>query len=162
MANEHHKTTAKHAGSQTDHYLMLFWMIALSFGSMYVLMYAMVDVAANVYNSFNQVYMAGLMAAPMLAIELSVMRGMYPNKRLNAILIAASLVVAAVFFFAIRRQTAISDEQFLRSMIPHHAGAILMCQEADINDARVSELCRSIITNQRTEIDQMKELLRSR
>lgn len=161
MAHEHHRT-ATHEGSQTDHYLKLLWMIALSFGAMYVLMYAMVDAYANVYHSMNQAYMAGLMAAPMLAIELIVMRGMYVNKRLNAIVMAASLVVAAVFFLAIRRQTAISDEQFLRSMIPHHAGAILMCQEADINDARIKELCRNIITNQRTEIDQMKELLRSR
>jgi hypothetical protein len=39
---------------------------ALSFISMYVLMYAMVDRFANVYPNFNQFYMAGLMTAPMV------------------------------------------------------------------------------------------------
>jgi uncharacterized protein (DUF305 family) len=126
---------------------------------MYVLMYAMVNAFANVYNSFNQVYMAGLMAAPMAAIELVVMSGMYNNKRLNAMLIAESLTLAAVFFFAIRRQTAVSDEQFLRSMIPHHAAAILMCEEANVDDTRIRQLCRNIITSQQAEIDLMKELL---
>lgn len=39
-------------------------MAVLSFIVMYFLMYAMVDVTANVFNSLNQVYMAGLMHAP--------------------------------------------------------------------------------------------------
>ena len=52
-----------------------------------------------------------------------------------------------------------TDEQFLRSMIPHHAGAILMCQEASIEDQEIRELCRSIIASQQTEIDLMKAKL---
>jgi uncharacterized protein (DUF305 family) len=64
-----------------------------------------------------------------------------------------------VFFICIRRQTAISDGQFLRSMIPHHAGAILMCEESNIQTGQIRELCRSIITSQQSEIDQMKRLL---
>jgi uncharacterized protein (DUF305 family) len=59
----------------------------------------------------------------------------------------------------IRKQTAIGDDQFLRSMIPHHAGAILMCAEAPISDPAVIELCRSIIASQQQEIAQMKALL---
>ena len=43
-------------------------MMGLSFVAMYALMYAMVDQWANVYNNVNQFYMAGLMAAPMLAM----------------------------------------------------------------------------------------------
>ena len=43
------------------HYRNLFIMALLSFISMYVLMYAMVDRFGNVYSSVNQVYMAGLM-----------------------------------------------------------------------------------------------------
>jgi uncharacterized protein (DUF305 family) len=59
----------------------------------------------------------------------------------------------------LRQQTAISDRQFLRSMIPHHGGAILMCQEAPLRDARIVELCKSIVASQRAEIEQMKTLL---
>jgi uncharacterized protein (DUF305 family) len=58
-----------------------------------------------------------------------------------------------------RQQTAISDRQFLRSMIPHHAGAILMCNEAPLQDADVRALCGAIIRSQTEEIAIMKRLL---
>lgn len=58
----------------------------LSFISMYVLMYTMVDTFANVLANFNQFYMAGLMTAPMILIELLLMRAMYQNKKWNALI----------------------------------------------------------------------------
>jgi uncharacterized protein (DUF305 family) len=119
----------------------------------------MVDSVADVYSSFNQVYMAGLMTAPMVVIELLLMSGMYQNKKLNALIIAVSCVAGIAFFMFIRQQTAISDRQFLRSMIPHHSGAILMCDDASIQDQRIKDLCKTIISGQRSEIDQMRALL---
>ena len=144
---------------QGHHYRRLLVMMALSFIAMYVLMYAMVDRFANVFNSVNQVYMAGLMAAAMLIIELLVMGGMYPNKRWNTILIVLGAVALIGFWVAIRQQAVVGDRQFLRSMIPHHAGAILMCQEAQITDQEIRKLCESIIAGQQSEIDQMKAML---
>ena len=145
--------------SDENHYLRLAVMIVLSFISMYVLMYAMVNPLGVVYNSLNQVYMAGLMTAPMVAIEILVMSGMYKNKKLNALLIAGSCVAGIAFFLFIRQQTAISDRQFLRSMIPHHSGAILMCNEASLQDQRILELCKTIVAGQQQEIDQMRAIL---
>lgn len=141
------------------HYSRLMVMIALSFAAMYGLMYAMVDTFANVYASFNQFYMAGLMTAPMAIIELLLMGAMYHNKKLNAAIVAASFVALGSFWLLIRQQTAISDEQFLRSMIPHHGGAILMCEKASLDDAEIKALCRSILSGQQAEIDQMKAKL---
>jgi len=141
------------------HYRYLLIMTVLSFISMYILMYAMVNTIGNVYNNFNQFYMAGLMTAPMVLIELFVMRSMYQNKRRNALIVAASVIVGLVFFLLIRQQTAISDKQFLRSMIPHHAGAILMCEHASIQDTEIKALCETIISSQQAEIDQMKAKL---
>ena len=136
-------------------------MAALSFVSMYVLMYAMVNNFANVYMNANQIYMAGLMTAAMVIIELALMGAMYHNKRLNALIIAARIVVLIAFWFLLRRQTAISDKQFLRSMIPHHAGAILMCEKAPIGESWIRDLCsKGIIPSQQSEIDQMKAKLR--
>jgi len=103
--------------------------------------------------------MAGLMTAPMVVIELLLMSGMYKNKKLNALLIAGGCVAGIAFFLFIRQQTAISDRQFLRSMIPHHSGAILMCNEASLQDQRIRELCKNIVAGQQQEIDQMRELL---
>jgi uncharacterized protein (DUF305 family) len=152
--------TATHASSRT-HYGRLFLMIALSFVSMYALMYGMVNTLANVYMNINQFYMAGLMAAPMALIELALMGAMYHNRRRNLVVALGSLVALAVFWVLLRQQTAVSDTQFLRSMIPHHASAILMCEQAPIQDSEIKALCRNIISSQQSEIDQMKTKLSS-
>jgi len=143
-----------------NHYRHLLFMAALSYASMYVLMYAMVDTFANVYSNLNQAYMAGLMTAPMVVIELLVMRGMYQNKTRNALIISVSVIFGIASFMFIREQTAVSDRQFLRSMIPHHAGAILMCERAPIRDPELQMLCSTIVSGQQAEIDQMKAKLR--
>lgn len=142
-----------------DHYGRLALMLGVSFVAMYLLMYAMVDRLENVFNSFNQFYMAGLMTAAMLVIELTLMGGMYHNKKLKAALWVLGLVALAGFWILIRQQTAITDRQFLRSMIPHHAGAILMCEQASLRDPQVLKLCEDIKASQRAEIAQMKSLL---
>lgn len=123
-----------------NHYRNLLVMAILSFISMYILMYAMVNSIGNVFNNFNEFYMAGLMTAPMVLIELFLMRAMYQDTRRNAIIIAVSIIAGLAFFFLIRQQGAISDKQFLRSMIPHHAGAILMCEQASIQDAEIDQM----------------------
>lgn len=142
------------------HYRHLGLMAALSFVAMYVLMYAMVAGVDDVYMNVNQVYMAGLMAAPMVIIELIVMRAMYHDRRLNALLIGASVIVGGLLFAFIRQQTVVADRQFLRLMIPHHSGAILMCREASLQDAEVRQLCDAITSSQQREIDQMNAILR--
>jgi uncharacterized protein (DUF305 family) len=134
-------------------------MIALHFIAMYIFMYAMVNVFDNVFNSLNQVYMAALMTASMVLIELPLMSSMYKSKKLNMIILAAGAIVLIGSWFGIRQQAAIGDRQFLRSMIPHHAGAILMCQEASIQDQEIRTLCNNIISGQQAEIDQMKTIL---
>jgi DUF305 family protein family protein len=143
-----------------NHYRHLGVMAALSFLAMYLLMYAMVKSIGDVYMNFNQVYMAGLMTAPMIVIELFVMRAMYQSTRTNALISVASIVVGLVLFVFIRQQTGVSDQQFLRSMIPHHSAAILMCEDASIQDPRILELCKAITSSQQAEIDQMRDILR--
>jgi uncharacterized protein (DUF305 family) len=141
------------------HYGRLALMAALSFVAMYALMYAMVDVFGNVYPNLNQAYMAGLMTAPMVVIELVLMGSMYGSRRLNAFIVVASLVLGASCWVLIRQQVAITDREFLKSMIPHHAGAILMCEQASLEDPEIRELCRSIRSGQQSEIDFMKAKL---
>ena len=114
------------------HYGKLALMIVLSFISMYILMYAMVDKASSIHPSINQAYMAGLMTAPMVVIELLLMSMMYTRQGLNIAILALSLVIGLGAFVAIRQQFLIGDREFLRSMIPHHSGAILMCGKAPI------------------------------
>jgi uncharacterized protein (DUF305 family) len=58
-----------------------------------------------------------------------------------------------------RTQAAVGDRQFLRSMIPHHSGAILMCEQASLTDPEITALCRDIVESQRAEIAKMQALL---
>eukprot|EP00388_Colpodella_angusta_P036887 GDKK01040111.1.p2 GENE.GDKK01040111.1~~GDKK01040111.1.p2 ORF type:complete len:164 (-),score=3.09 GDKK01040111.1:1126-1617(-) len=154
-------TTHQHSKEENGMmYKKLAIMIVLSFVAMYALMYAMVDVFANVIPNVNQLYMAGLMTMPMLIIEIIIMGGMYKNKKLNYILLATGLILSIAFFTGIRQQTAVGDKQFLKSMIPHHAAAILMGKEASVNDPEIKELIKNIITSQQAEIDQMKAKLK--
>ena len=150
--------TPTHASSGT-HYGRLLLMIVLSFISMYALMYGMVNTLANVYLNINQFYMAGLMAAPMGLIELALMGAMYRNRKLNALVAIGCVIALAVFWALLRQQAGVSNKQFLRSMIPHHAGAILMCEQAPVQDAEIQALCRTIISGQQAEIDLMKAKL---
>lgn len=157
-----HAAHGKQAKQHTHggHYVRLLVMVGLSFLAMYALMYAMVDRFGNVYGSINQAWMAGLMAAPMLVIELLVMGRMYPDKKRNAVLAVGGVVAMIAFWVLIRQQTAVTERQFLRSMIPHHAGAILMCEERKGRDGvDVQALCAEILASQRDEIQRMKVLL---
>lgn len=145
-----------------NHYIRLAIMALLSFAAMYILMYAMVDELGSVFNNINQAYMAALMAAPMVIIEIAVMSAMYRNRSANAAIVGISIVVLAGSFYFIRQQAAVGNEQFLRSMIPHHSGAVLMCREANLTDDRIKKLCGSIIESQLSEIAEMKDLLNNR
>lgn len=142
-----------------DHYGRLLIMTVLSFIAMFILMYAMVDRFSSVYPNLNQAYMAGLMAAPMVIIELAVMRAMYPDMTRNLIFGGVALLALVLCFAGIRLQAGIGDAQFVKSMIPHHSGAILMCGKATITDAELKKLCSEIVQGQQREIDQMKSIL---
>lgn len=157
---EAHHQQHEHTKTSDSHYRHLLIMTILSFIAMYVLMYAMVDVFANVIPNVNQFYMAGLMAMPMVIIELAVMAGMYKKKKLNAIIFAVSSIALISFFLCIRQQAMVGDKQFLKSMVPHHAAAILMVKEAKLSDPEIIELGQEIIASQEAEIAQMKAKLK--
>lgn len=107
-------------------YSRLAAMIGVSFMWMYAAMFAMVASIADVQQNLNSDYMAAIMAGAMIPIEIAFMRSMYRDTRLNLIALTIAGIVLAGSFLAIRVQAGIGDEQFLRSMIPHHSSAILM------------------------------------
>ncbi len=152
----HHVSHSRDGAGHANHYLRLAIMLLVSFAAMYALMYAMVNAAGNAVPNVNQAYMAGLMTAPMLVLELLLMGSMYTNKTANKLLVVTGLLALGGFWWAIRSQAAIGDDQFLRSMIPHHAGAILMCNQAKLRDPELLNLCEHIIRTQQEEIDFMQ------
>ena len=161
MEHAEYNHTKEHSEmNHKDSYKKLGWMMLLSFVVMYILMYAMVDQLENVIPNVNQFYMAGLMSSPMIIIEILIMGKMYPDKKLNKMLLAIGLVLLVGFWFGIRKQTGVGDVQFLKSMIPHHAGAILMVEESSLQDPEVKKLADDIIKAQNKEIEFMKRKIK--
>lgn len=95
----------------------------------------------------------------MVIIMLIDMKAMYSDTRLNLVLYALAAGLLALGFVGMRSQAAVGNTQFLRAMIPHHSGAILMCREANISDPEIQKLCEQILQSQQREIDQMKAIL---
>jgi len=145
------------------HYLMFALNMILSTIIMYLVMFEMIWSWGEFIQNINFFYMALTMAMPMGALMLLMMSSMYANKRLNFILY---VIVAAVFVLAlaaVRTQALVGDRQFVRSMIPHHSGAILMCKQASISDPEIREICfkpNGIVESQEREIAQMREILK--
>lgn len=51
------------------------------------------------------------------------------------------------------------ENKRLKSMIPHHSRAILVCRQANLTDPEIIELCNQIVRSQQDEINQMKGIL---
>jgi uncharacterized protein (DUF305 family) len=126
---------------------------------MYFVMYAMIATLRHLWLNLGNVYMTLMMVAPMALLMLVFMPSMYPSPRANAAIAVVAVAVFAASFAAMRAQAAIGDTQFLRSMIPHHSGAILMCREAKLTDPEIVSLCRRIVRSQSEEIAQMEAIL---
>ena len=143
----------------TSPYMKLALNLAISFVIMYLVMFTMISDLSAFFNNLNMVYMAIMMVAPMAILMIFIMRSMFTNRAANVVIVALFALLFAVSFVFMRQQTAIGDVQFLRSMIPHHSGAILMCGKSKINDAEIRKLCQEIIASQEQEISQMRKIL---
>jgi len=133
--------------------------MVIDFVIMYFVMYTMIATLDHLYLNINNVYMTLMMVAPMTILMLVFMRSMYESKRLNIIIGAGGVVVFIASFVAMRTQAGVGNEEFLKSMIPHHSGAILMCEQASITDPEIVSLCNEIVQAQEIEIAQMQRIL---
>ena len=126
---------------------------------MYLIMFTMIYSFEEFIQNINFVYMAIMMASPMVVMMPLMMPAMYPDRKLNLFIYFGSAALFVLAFVGIRAQLLVGDTQFLRSMIPHHSGAILMCERAKLTDPEIKALCGDIIRSQKQEIAQMKQIL---
>ena len=144
------------------HYVMLGLNLVVSTIIMYFVMFTMIWSFGDFFNNLNMFYMALMMATPMGILMLMMMGMMYPNKKLNLLLYGLFALLFILGFWGMRAQTLVGDQQFVRAMIPHHSGAILMCNRASLRDPELRDLCfkpNGIIASQEREIEQMKAFL---
>lgn len=162
MAKTHQAGTPANAEMVRKHYLMLGLNLAINLLIMYLVMFTMIWRFGDFFHNLNMLYMALMMWAPMAVLMLLMMGMMYTNHNLNMILYAVFALVTVLSFLGTRAQTIVGDRQFVRAMIPHHSGAILMCNRASIRDAALKDLCfkpNGIVESQEREIAEMKAIL---
>ncbi len=128
--------------------------------TMWVLTMSMIRTWDHFYFNLSNLYMALIMVAAMGPLMLLGMWGMLPNRRVNLAVLAGFLVLLIAGFALGRSEAFVGNEAFLKSMIPHHSRAILVCEESSITDAEIATLCDQIIQTQRDEIRQMEDILR--
>jgi hypothetical protein len=134
-------------------------MIVTSTIVMFVLMYLNSYALDHVFYSQTRTWMAVYMGAAMAIVMLGFMWSMYKDRRKNAAIIAASILVFAVSLWLVRSQQTVDDVSYMKAMIPHHSIAIMTSERAKIRDPRVRKLADGIIEAQVREIDEMKSLI---
>ena len=135
-------------------------MIGTSTAVMLVLMYLNTYELDHIFFSETRFYMAFVMGAAMALIMLLFMLDMYKNRKVNAAIVAGSVVIFAGALWLVRSQATVEDTAYMKAMIPHHSIAILTSERANITDPRVRKLADGIIETQRKEIAEMKALIK--
>ena len=136
--------------------LMIGTSAVLMFGLTYLNTYEL----SHVWFSWTRVFMTMIMAGSMAPVMLFFMRHMYKDKRANALVVVASVVLVGSGLWLVRSQATVGDVAWMKAMIPHHSIAILTSERAQISDARVRKLADGIIATQRREIGEMEALIR--
>lgn len=140
-------------------YLKFAAMIGTSTVVMLILMYLNTYAFDHIFFSETRTYMAFVMGASMAVIMLLFMLNMYKNWKVNAAILAISVIVFAGSLWLVRSQETVEDVSWMKAMIPHHSIAILTSERANISDPRVRKLADEIIKAQRKEIEEMKFLI---
>lgn len=134
-------------------------MMVISFCIMYGVMFLNVDDMDHIYLSLTRLYMSLLMVSPMALLMMAMMKSMYPDPKINRMIMAGAVLVFALALILLRTQTPIGDRQYMQAMIPHHSSAIMTSKHANLRDPEVKALSDSIIASQQREIEQMKRIL---
>lgn len=128
---------------------------AVGFGAMYLNVFQL----DHVYFSWMRLFMALIMGGVMTPVMMLFMWGMYPNKKINGLVLGVAAALFAAGVALARTQATVDDASYMKAMIPHHSIAILTSSRARIEDPRVRQLAGSIIEAQEKEIAEMKQLI---
>jgi hypothetical protein len=109
--------------------------------------------------SLNRLVASLVMGSVMTVIMLGFMWPMVRGGAVKLGVLIGAVVLGIAILLINRNQTLIGDEQFMKSMIPHHSIAINNARKSDIRDPRVQRLANAIIEAQVREIAEMKWLL---
>ncbi len=132
-----------------NHFLVM--LIACILSGMASTMNMWIDKWDDFYFSLNDLYMTGLMTGWMFFFM-----GILQFEK-NILLFGLILIIISFYF--IRKQTFVTEIEYLRGMIPHHSMAILMSKRLKDKPNSIQHLLDQIIQTQEKEIILMKSYL---
>lgn len=111
------------------------------------------------FTSLTLIYSALFMAINMCLLEIAMHYSMTGTYDLSLLL--SFIGLAILMIIALRDQTFVNDEHWLKRMISHHSTAITTSTKIDerTKNPKVRKLARSIIKTQNEEIELMQQLL---
>jgi hypothetical protein len=130
-----------------NHYTVMFFIMLLS-GALST-MNVWADSLDHIYFSLNDVYMIFLMTGWMFLF----MGIYYGDSKVGSL----GFVLTILSFFAIRTQAFVTENQFLRGMIPHHSMAVFMSKKLQEKQNRIPEFLEGIVSTQEDEISFMEK-----
>lgn len=148
-----------HKGMKKGMYTKFIITLVLSFIAMYITMYMNTYQWDHVWFSLTRFYMAILGICAMAVIMLTMMLGMYKNRKKNMAIYIGSLAIFLSSLGLVRAQIPVDDILWMKAMIPHHSIAILASKRANITDPEAQKLAKEIIEAQEREIAEMKKII---
>lgn len=149
----------KHSGMKKGMYSKFIITLVLSFVAMYITMYMNVYEWDHIWFSLTRFYMAILGICAMAVIMLTMMLGMYKNRKKNIAIYTGSILIFFSALGLVRAQFPVDDVLWMKAMIPHHSIAILVSKRANITDPEAQKLAKEIIESQQREIAEMKKII---
>lgn len=113
-----------------------------------------VMLTTKIYNHLNKLYMALLMGSIMGIISVFTMHW-------NILILFISVIITIILILMIRKQTLITDREFLKGMVEHHEMAILMANgiKDKTGSDTINKLATNIVEQQSEEIEDMIRLI---
>lgn len=87
----------------------------------------------------------------------------FSMNHLNMYVFAIGILLSGICLLLLRTQVLVTDEQWLRRMIPHHSTALTTSKNIlnKSQDENIKRLAKSIIETQEKEIQYMRSLLQN-
>lgn len=140
-------------------YSVVFMVISSFLLQYYLMSYIMVNNTNNITNSLGKIYISIIMAIAMGLTEVGM--NDFMMKKISGIYYLVLLMLLFVFILAYQSQIGITDNEYLKGMIEHHAMALLTSEEIlhKTSNYHIKKLASNIINTQTQEIDSMNKLL---
>jgi hypothetical protein len=132
-----------------NHYIVM--AIIMIFAGILSTMNVWADTIDDMRLSINDAYMIALMTGWMIFFM-----GLYYKDTLPALIGAA---ITLLIVIAIRNQLFVTQDQYLRGMIPHHSMAVHMSRKLLEKDTNLRTFIQNIVTTQEKEIELMKNVI---